>query len=45
MSEKASIKVEWSTFDFDKDEEEKKCPILISGEGKLRAEQCFLLRV
>ena len=24
MSEKASIKVEWSTFDFDKDDKEEK---------------------
>ena len=24
MSEKASIKVEWSTFDFDEDEEEER---------------------
>ena len=42
MSEKASIKVERrSTFDFDKDEEEENCYILISGKGKFGGEVFF----
>ena len=34
MSEKASIKVEWSTFDFDKDAEEKSCSLVNFNQRK-----------